>query len=64
LRFGRFAGALAVLHTNCVVDEATVKISLPQAGLSPSHLKCMVTRLLSKHEDPRAERKPERREAA
>lgn len=64
LRFGRCAGALAVLHTNDVVDEATVKISLPQAGLSPSHLQCMLTRLLKKHEDPRAERKPERREAA
>jgi hypothetical protein len=53
LRFGRCAGALAVLHTNSIIDEATVRLSLPEAGLSPSHLKCMWTRLLHKHEDPR-----------
>jgi HD-like signal output (HDOD) protein len=64
LRFGRCAGALAVLHTNSIIDDATVKISLPQAGLSPSHMQCMLTRLLNKHEDPRAERRPERKKAA
>jgi HD-like signal output (HDOD) protein len=53
LRFGRCAGALAVLHTNSVIDDATVRLSLPEAGLSPSHLKCMWSRLLQKHEDPR-----------
>ncbi len=53
LRFGRCAGALAVLHTNSVIDEATLKLSLPEAGLSPPHLKCMWTRLLHKQEDPR-----------
>jgi hypothetical protein len=57
LRFGRCAGALAVLHTNSVIDEATVRLSLPEAGLSPSHLKCMWTRLLHKHEDPRTARR-------
>jgi HD-like signal output (HDOD) protein len=57
LRFGRCAGALAVLHTNSIVDDATVRLSLPEAGLSPSHLKCMWTRLLQKHEDPRTARK-------
>lgn len=56
LRFGRCAGALAVLHTNSIVDEATVKISLPEAGLSPSHLKSMWIRLLQKHEDPRLQK--------
>ena len=53
LRFGRCAGALAVLHTNSVVDDATVRQSLPEAGLSPPHLKLMWTRLLQTHEDPR-----------
>jgi HD-like signal output (HDOD) protein len=53
LRFARCAGALAVLHTNGLVDDATVRMSLPEAGLSPAHLKCMWTRLLQKHEDPR-----------
>jgi len=53
LHFGRCAGALAVLHTNSVIDEATVRLSLPEAGLSPAHLKCMWTRLMNKHEDPR-----------
>jgi HD-like signal output (HDOD) protein len=53
LRFGRCAGALAVLHTNSIIDDATVRLSLPEAGLSPAHLKCMWTRLLHKHEDPR-----------
>jgi HD-like signal output (HDOD) protein len=53
LRFGRCAGALAVLHTNSVIDDATVRLSLPEAGLSPAHLKIMWTRLLSNQEDPR-----------
>ena len=53
LRFGRCAGALAVLHTNSVIDEATVRLSLPEAGLSPAHLKIMWTRLLTNQEDPR-----------
>ncbi|MBV8803403.1 MAG: HDOD domain-containing protein [Sinobacteraceae bacterium] len=57
LRFGRCAGALAVLHTNSIIDDATVKMSLPEAGLSPAHLKCMWARLLSKPEDPRAARR-------
>jgi HD-like signal output (HDOD) protein len=59
LRFGRCAGALAVLHTNSIIDDATVRMSLPEAGLSPAHLKCMWTRLLQKHEDPRLA-KPEK----
>jgi HD-like signal output (HDOD) protein len=57
LRFGRCAGALAVLHTNSVIDDATVRLSLPEAGLSPAHLKCMWTRLLQQHEDPRTVRR-------
>jgi HD-like signal output (HDOD) protein len=54
LRFGRCAGALAVLHTNAIIDDATVRLSLPEAGLSLPHLKCMWTRLLQKQEDPRS----------
>ncbi len=53
LRFGRCAGALAVLHTNSIIDEGSVRISLPPSGLSPSHLECMLARLLRPHEDPR-----------
>jgi HD-like signal output (HDOD) protein len=56
LRFGRCAGALAVLHTNSIIDDATVRLSLPDAGLSSPHLKSMWTRLLHKHEDPRSRR--------
>jgi HD-like signal output (HDOD) protein len=57
LRFGRTAGALAVLHTNSIVDDATVRLSLPEAGLSPAHLKCMWSRLLNELEDPRLGRR-------
>jgi HD-like signal output (HDOD) protein len=57
LRFGRCAGALAVLHTNSIIDDATVRLSLPEAGLSLPHLKCMWTRLLQKQEDPRMTRR-------
>jgi len=53
LRFGRIAGALAVLHTNSLIDDDQVRMSLPEAGLSPAHLRSMWTRLLRKHEDPR-----------
>lgn len=53
LRFGRGAGALAVLHANAIVDEASVRISLPPSGLSPAHLESMLKRLLRPHEDPR-----------
>ena len=53
LRFSRCAGALAVLHTNCVVDDATVRRSLPDSGLSRAHFDFMLIRLLRKHEDPR-----------
>jgi HD-like signal output (HDOD) protein len=54
LRFGRRAGALAVLHGNSMIDEASLRISLPSSGLSPAHLESMLKRLLRPHEDPRA----------
>jgi HD-like signal output (HDOD) protein len=53
LRFGRCAGALAVLHSNLLIDDESLRLSLPPSGLSPPHLKLMWTRLLHKHEDPR-----------
>jgi HD-like signal output (HDOD) protein len=54
LRFGRRAGALAVLHGNSIIDEASLRISLPSSGLSPAHLESMLKRLVRPHEDPRA----------
>jgi HDOD domain len=53
LRFGRRAGALAVLHANSIIDDASVRVSLPPSGLSPPHLESMLARLLRPHEDPR-----------
>jgi HD-like signal output (HDOD) protein len=47
LRFGRCAGALAVLRANSVIDETTTKFSLPNAGLSPAHIACLWKRLLN-----------------
>jgi len=54
LRFGRCAGALAVLRTNKVIDDATARLSLPDGGMSPAHLKCMWRRLLDKPEESKA----------
>jgi HD-like signal output (HDOD) protein len=54
LRFGRRAGALAVLHANSIITDASLRASLPASGLSPPHLESMVKRLLRPHEDPRA----------
>ncbi len=51
LRFGRGAGALAVLRTNSLIDDATMKLSLPASGLSPAHVKCLWKRLLNTEED-------------
>ena len=53
LRFGRRAGALAVLHANSIVTDASLRVSLPPSGLSPAHLESMLKRLLRPHEDPR-----------
>jgi len=51
LRFGRCAGALAVLRTNQMIDDATARQSLPDGGMSAAHLKCMWKRLLDKPEE-------------
>jgi HD-like signal output (HDOD) protein len=53
LRFGRHAGALAVLHGNSIIDEASLRLSLPPSGLSSAHRESMLKRLLRPHEDPR-----------
>ncbi|MGH8180252.1 MAG: hypothetical protein ACRETR_04650, partial [Steroidobacteraceae bacterium] len=53
LRFGRRAGALAVLHANSIITDASLRASLPPSGLSPAHLESMLKRLLRPHEDPR-----------
>ena len=53
LRFGRCAGALAVLHANSCISDGSVRVSLPPSGLSPAHLESMLKRLLRPHEDPR-----------
>ncbi|HEX3845310.1 MAG TPA: HDOD domain-containing protein [Steroidobacteraceae bacterium] len=53
LRFGRRAGALAVLHGNSLIDETSLRVSLPPSGLSPAHRESMLKRLLRPHEDPR-----------
>ncbi|HUA26050.1 MAG TPA: HDOD domain-containing protein [Steroidobacteraceae bacterium] len=66
LRFGRRAGALAVLHANSIITDATLRASLPPSGLSPPHLESMLKRLLRPHEDPRTlanEAQPPRRRA-
>jgi hypothetical protein len=57
LRFGRIAGALSVLHTNSIIDETTLRLSLPEGGMSPAHLSCMWSRLLNQLEDPRLARR-------
>jgi HD-like signal output (HDOD) protein len=54
LRFGRSAGALAVLRTNKRIDDATARQSLPDGGMSAAHLKCMWKRLLDKPEESAA----------
>ena len=54
LRFGRCAGALAVLRKNSVIDDGTARLSLPEGGLSPAHIKVMWKRLLDKPEDSKA----------
>ena len=54
LRFGRCAGALAVLRKNSVIDDGTARLSLPEGGMSPAHIKCMWKRLLDNPEDSKA----------
>ena len=46
LRFGRRAGALALLYGNSLIDDTTVKESLPETGQWPRHLDRVLTRVL------------------
>lgn len=46
LRFGRRAAALALLYGNSLIDDTTVKESLPETGQWPRHLDRVLTRLL------------------
>ena len=57
LRFGRGAGALAVLHAHSIINAESVRASLPASGLSTTHLESMLMRLLRQHEDPRTRAK-------
>ena len=52
LRFGRRAGALALLYGNSLIDDTTVKESLPETGQWPRHLDRILTRLLYQPTDP------------
>jgi HD-like signal output (HDOD) protein len=46
LRFGRRAAALALLYGNALIDDTTVRESLPETGRWPRHLDRVLTRLL------------------
>ena len=53
LRFGRLAGALALLHANGQINQATVRDSLPPSALPAAHTDTLVTKLLLPFQDPR-----------
>ncbi len=53
LRFGRLAGALAVLHENGLVDAATVRLNLPDSTLPAAHTEVLTAKLLQPLHDPR-----------
>jgi HD-like signal output (HDOD) protein len=53
LRFGRLAGALAVLHVNSAIDAAVVRSSLAESSLPAAHAKILVGKLLQPLHDPR-----------
>jgi hypothetical protein len=53
LRFGRLAGALALLHANGQIHQATVRDSLPPSALPAAHTDTLVTKLLLPFQDPR-----------
>lgn len=53
LRFGRIAGALAVLHSSGRIDKATVSLSLPRSALPAAHRDILLGKLLQPFQDPR-----------
>ena len=58
VRFGRLAGALAVLHGNACIDRETVRLSLPRSGLSAAHNETLLGKLLQPFQDPRTAATP------
>ena len=58
VRFGRLAGALAVLHGNARLDPESVRLSLPRGGLSAAHTETLLTKLLQPFQDPRTAAAP------
>ena len=53
LRFGRLAGAIAVLYSNGRIDKATARLSLPRAALPAGHHDTLLAKLLLPFQDPR-----------
>ncbi len=53
LRFGRLAGALAVLFGNGRIDNATARLSLPRGALPAGHHDTLLGKLLLPFQDPR-----------
>ena len=60
LRFGRIAGALAVLHSSGRIDKATVGLSLPRSALPAAHHDILLGKLLQPYQDPRTAGAPQR----
>ena len=58
LRFGRLAGALAVLHASGAIDAATVRGCLPESQLPAKHTEILVAKLLQPLQDPRTRATP------
>ena len=61
LRFGRLAGALAVLHANGAIDAAAVRSSLPESQLPAAHAEILLGKLLQPLQDPRTRAAPRKR---
>ena len=53
LRFGRLAGAIAVLYGNGRIDKATARLSLPRGALPAGHHDTLLAKLLLPFQDPR-----------
>jgi HD-like signal output (HDOD) protein len=53
LRFGRLAGAIAVLYSNGRIDKATARLSLPRGALPAGHHDTLLGKLLLPFQDPR-----------
>jgi HD-like signal output (HDOD) protein len=58
LRFGRIVGALATLHTNGVLDEASSRASLPRSPLALEQLERMWARMTTEPSTAAPARRP------